>query len=224
MNNTNSHLLLDKKSLKRISIQELMDNTDLLSKFNYDLMHGAVCVIPTDTMYGFAADSSQIDAVEKIYKIKNRDKDKPLILFVSKLADFECLGLEMPKKLQKQLTEFWPGALTAIIKTPQSKNPQLKAFNSPSIGIRIPDHSKLLHLLEQYPQFFLTTSVNKSEQPPLLSPNAIEEEFGNKIDWLIEDGEYDKVSSPSTIVDFTKAVPTILRQGKRKFSINLTDK
>ena len=205
--------------MKRIFISSLLTDKKLKEEFYNDMQNGAVSIIPTDTLYGFAVDASIPRAVEKIYSIKKRNHNKPLILFISALNDLAKLPIKVNQKYLNKLEKIWPNDLTVITKYINKENKFIKDFCFKTIGLRMPKHAKLLQLLNEYPGFFMTTSANRSECIPLLSGDEIEQEFQNEVDWLIEDNFYDKIPIPSTIIDITKPNSKILREGKQKFDI-----
>lgn len=197
--------------MKRIKIKELLSDKSSLKQFCEDMKNGAVAVIPTDTLYGFAVSYNSKEAVEKVYQIKNRDSRKPLILFVTDVKELDKLGLKANEESKAIINSNWPGGLTAVLQKPSYG--ELSDFNFPTIGVRAPNHEELLELLSILPVKLLTTSANRSGAPSDTNPDNIEEEFKSEIDWLIEDGIL-PCGVPSTVVDFTSKPPKILRQGK----------
>lgn len=197
--------------MKRINIRDLLSDEVYLNQFCEDMKNGAVAVIPTDTLYGFAVSYNSKEAIDKVYKIKNRDARKPLILFVTKVEELNNLGLNTSAENQRIINNNWPGALTAVLKKPS--NGELANFNYPTIGVRAPNHKELLKLLNLLPVKLLTTSANRSGAPSDTNPDIIADEFSNEIDWLVEDGIL-PCGVPSTVVDFTAIPYKILRQGK----------
>ena len=197
--------------MKRIKIHDLLADKDILNQFCKDIKNGAVAVVPTDTLYGFAVSYDSEEAIDKVYKIKNRDSQKPLILFVSKFEDLDSLYLKASETAKETIVKNWPGALTAILAKPSKGN--LTNFRFPTIGVRAPAHKDLLKLLDILPTKLLTTSANRSGAPSDTNPDNIEKEFKNEIDWLVEDGILPS-GVPSTVVDFTVIPHKILRQGK----------
>ena len=197
--------------MKKIKIDDLLSNNDALTQFCKDIENGAVAVIPTDTLYGFAVSYNSKSAVDKVYKIKNRDSRKPLILFVSNVDELDNLGLKTTENNRKIINNNWPGGLTAVLQKPATG--ELSNFNYPTIGVRAPNHKSLLKLIDLLPVKLLTTSANRSGAPSDTNPENIEKEFSEEIDWLIEDGILPS-AVPSTVVDFSVEPPKILRQGK----------
>ena len=197
--------------MKRIKIQDLLSDENSLNLFCNDIKNGAIAVIPTDTLYGFAVSYDSEEAINKVYKIKNRDSQKPLILFVTKFEDLDSLGLKVSESAKEAIVKNWPGALTAILTKPSTG--KLSNFRFQTIGVRAPAHNYLLKLLDILPTKVLTTSANRSGAPSDTNPDNIEKEFHNEIDWLIEDGILPS-GVPSTVADFTSFPHKILRQGK----------
>ena len=197
--------------MKRIKIQDLLSDENSLNLFCNDIKNGAIAVIPTDTLYGFAVSYDSEEAINKVYKIKNRDSQKPLILFVTKFEDLDSLGLKVSESAKEAIVKNWPGALTAILTKPSTG--KLSNFRFQTIGVRAPAHKYLLKLLDILPTKVLTTSANRSGAPSDTNPDNIEKEFHNEIDWLIEDGILPS-GVPSTVADFTSFPHKILRQGK----------
>ncbi len=197
--------------MKRIKIKDLLSDKSSLDQFCKDMKDGAVSVIPTDTLYGFAVSYESKEAIEKVYQIKNRDSRKPLILFVTNVKELDSLGLEADKESKAIINANWPGGLTAILQKPSSG--ELSDFSFPTIGVRAPNHKELLELLGYLPVKLLTTSANRSGAPSDIDPDVIEKEFSKEIDWLIDDGILPS-GVPSTVADFTCYPPKILRQGK----------
>lgn len=199
--------------MKRVTVDQLLKDKQLWNEFSVSLQNGAVAVIPTDTLYGFAVAADCEKAVARVYEIKNRSSRKPLILFVDRIEELASLGFTLDAKLSQQLKKYWPGALTAIL--PASGHRLLSAFNFPTMGVRIPDHKMLLEILHRLSVRLLTTSANRSGDPSDVNPDVIAAEFAGEIDWLIDGGILPE-GLASTVADFTQSPPVILRQGKIK--------
>jgi len=199
--------------MKRVSVDQLLKDKQLWNEFSVSLQNGAVAVIPTDTLYGFAVAADCEKAVARVYEIKNRSSRKPLILFVDRIEELAKLGFELKDGLPEQLKKYWPGALTAVLPAPG--HPQLCAFNFSTMGVRIPNHQMLLEIIRRLPVRLLTTSANRSGDPSDVNPDVIAAEFAGEIDWLVDDGILPE-GVASTVADFTQSPPVILRQGKIK--------
>lgn len=199
--------------MKRLKIEELLRDASLFEKFCEDMQNASVAVIPTDTLYGFAVAANCEEAVEKVYRIKNRSGSKPLILFVHDVAELARLGFRADTETIETLKKHWPEALTGILAAPSQ--PAIKAFTFEKIGVRMPDHEPLLQLLSRLPFKLLTTSANRSGDPSDRNPDLIADEFAAEIDWLLDGGILPEAMA-STVADFTVIPPVVLRQGKIK--------
>lgn len=197
----------------RIGLDEFLRSPRHFDTFVQDLKGGLVAAIPTDTLYGFAVDGDSQTGIKKVYSIKSREEEKPLILFLDSLSALKALKIFPGTAILELLEKCWPGPLTAVFPRPSTLFP---AFGHKTIGIRVPDHPELLSVLKRYPGYLLTTSANRSGEPPLFSPGKIEEQFSSEISWIL-DGGIIPLSDPSTVADMSKWPPKILRQGKIHF-------
>ncbi len=183
------------------------------------LKRGGIIICPTDTVYGFLADAQNKKAVEKIYKIKNRPKSKPLSLFVKDLKMAGELA-EIDARQEKVVRKFWPGKYTFILKRKINTRTNLTAVKfvrvygvkKDSIALRIPNHPFLQKLLKKIDRPLVQTSVNISAQEPLNSIADILAIFErNGLVGLIIDGGDIKSAKASKIIDFTTRNLTRLR-------------
>lgn len=195
--------------MRRVAIPALLGDPTQWEAFVHDLRQGGVAALPTDTVYGLAADATSGQGIRAIYEMKGREDRKPLILFLAEIDQLGALGIRPDGAQANLLSTFWPGPLTAIFPTPTEWQAR---FPFPTLGIRVPDHSEVRALLAAYPGFLLTTSCNKSGQPPLMDPDAIAGEFAAPLAWLLDGGPL-VPSPPSTVLDLTASPPRILREG-----------
>ncbi len=175
-------------------------------------LKGKVIVFPTDTVYGLGCQIDDIDAIKKIYEIKNRDYSKPLAV----LAPNNDIGkyVENVNKKAKDLMEkYWPGALTIIFNKSDIVS-DLVTANLKSIGIRVPNNEIALQILNRF-GLMCTTSINISGMPPLNNINDIIKYFEDKIDYLVIDACTLSKNS-STVVDARSNDLIILRSGDIK--------
>ena len=167
------------------------------------IKEGMVLVCPTDTVYGLVCDAGDKKAVEGLYKIKKRPKNKPIPVFVSNIKMAQSIAM-IDSKQEKYLKKIWPGPLTAVLKEKNNKG---------AIGIRIPNHQWLLHLVEQVNGPLAETSANISGSPALTKINDVLVQFRgqeNQPDLVIDGGDLPS-SKPSTVVDLRFSPPKILR-------------
>ena len=165
------------------------------------LKNGAVLVCPTDTVYGLACDALNEKAVEKIYKIKKRPKNKPLSVFVKDLKMAKEIA-EIGEKQEKILKKYWPGKFTFVLNKKNKKG---------TIALRIPKYKFLNDLLKKINNPLAQTSANISGQLPLIKISDIISQFG-KLDILAIDAGDLKKSKPSKIIYLTSNKIKILRK------------
>jgi len=168
------------------------------------LKNGGLVICPTDTVYGFLADVSNKKAVDKIFKLKKRPRSKPLPVFVKDIKMAKELA-EISKNQEKTLKKYWPGKYTFILKA-KSYKLQVKS----SVAIRIPKHKFLNDLLKKINKPLAQTSVNISGQPALNRIKEIIEQFGDKVDLIIDEGNLSQ-RKPSKIIDLTAGRGKVLR-------------
>jgi L-threonylcarbamoyladenylate synthase len=194
----------------KITIPRLLGDPSLWDTFVAEMKKGAVAALPTDTLYGLAADAESPAGVRAIYEAKGRGEEKPLILFLPDADGLARLGIVPEPRVRRLLDRSWPGGVTAVFALPGHPLP---AFTFPSLGVRVPNHPELLRLLHRYPGGLLTTSANRSGQPPLPDADSIIETFGPAVPCGLDGGRLEP-SPPSTVADVSVWPPRILRQGK----------
>ncbi|MGL5041739.1 MAG: L-threonylcarbamoyladenylate synthase [Culicoidibacterales bacterium] len=179
--------------------------TDDLQVLRQAFIEGQIIAVPTDTVLGFIVDGNNAAAVEKLYLLKNRPKDKPLIVLIDEVAQLEPL-IQKPTVFVKQVMErFWPGKLTIVLKS--------KLGTTDSIAIRAPKHKQLKELLKILPGLVVSTSANISNEPVANSVSELVAIFGEQI--IIWDTALPaQTKIASTIIDCTNDnYWTMLRQG-----------
>ena len=175
------------------------------------LNSGGVIAFPTDTFYGLGADPFNPDALAKIFRIKQRPADKPLLALIHTLGQLEDLTQEVTDNARKLMEHFWPGPLTLIFKAAPGLPDTLTAGTG-TIGIRLPSHLSIHKLLEKLNRPLTAPSANISGTGELRTAQEVERALGDKID-LIVDGGPAPGGKPSTVLDTTTNPPTLLREG-----------
>lgn len=175
------------------------------------LRRGKICILPTDTVYGFSgiaewSGEQKFCTDEKIRSIKGRAEEKPLIQLVCDPDEIaQYASCEIPPALKRK----WPGALTVIVPV-KAGIPFAK--KCPSVAFRCPGDSWLRAVIRECGAPVYSTSVNRSGSPALGTLYEIEREFGAEVD-LIVDGGCASGSLPSTLVQLRDSGWTVLRQG-----------
>lgn len=172
-------------------------------------LRGKIICFPTDTVYGIGAMIDDSEAIEKIYAMKKRDKDKPLANLCSNIDQIYEYVENIPDKAYEIMNKFWPGALTIIFK----KKKDIYVKNTiDTIGFRMPNSKIALDIIDHF-SIMSTTSVNLTGERELNCVDDIEKEFSNDIDYLIINSAL-LSNIPSTVVDASNKDLKILRQGK----------
>lgn len=167
-----------------------------------------VIIFPTDTVYGIGASVYDTKGMERIYKIKNRPKSKPLAVLCANLEQIKDICF-VSRDAQKLINEFLPGPLTIILK---SKDKVKETFGHDTIGVRIPNYKLALEILEKEGAF-ATTSVNESGKPSINDYEIIKEEYRNLVDEIFAPTGEATSSLASTVIDLTNEKPKMLREG-----------
>lgn len=180
------------------------------------LKSGGVVVYPTDTLYALGVNAMEPAAVERIFKIKNRAREKPLPLAVKNLKWAKELA-HIYKKEEKILNSVWPGAITVILPK-RNIVPDIVTAGKPSVALRMPDYPLIDNLLGLFGYPISSTSANISGEKGIGKISEIIEIFQDnyyKPDLVIDAGDLPE-SEPSTILDLTSDRPKILRVGPVK--------
>lgn len=175
------------------------------------LLAGKVIAIPTETVYGLAANAYNMDAVLKIFDIKARPLFNPLIVHTYDLNNVRTFTEDIPDAALLLAKAFWPGPLTLLLpKKPII--PDLVTAGSPYVGVRVPCHDIALDLLKQLPFPLAAPSANPFGYISPITPQHVAAQLGNKLDYILDGGAC-RVGIESTIVSFAEKIPTVLRLG-----------
>jgi L-threonylcarbamoyladenylate synthase len=175
------------------------------------IKNGGLAAVPTETVYGLAANGLDAAAVEKIYEVKNRPETKPISLLVSGIDDVERFCLDVPGAAYDLAQAFWPGPLTMVL-FKKTNVPDIVTAGGQTVGVRCPDHPKTLALLRLAGVPLATPSANLSGQPSPKNVEDVLKVFDGKIEAAIDGGPC-TVGIESTVLDLTVSPPKILRQG-----------
>jgi L-threonylcarbamoyladenylate synthase len=177
------------------------------------LRKGGVVAIPTETVYGLAADASNPAAVKRIFEIKGRPADHPLIVHIADESQLAHWAREVPKSAKLLARQFWPGPLTLIL----PRSPHVSdgiTGGQDTVGLRVPDHPVALKLLRAMgPQGGLAApSANRYGRISPTTAAHVREELGDRVDMILDGGPC-QVGLESTIVSCVGDTVTILRPG-----------
>lgn len=170
---------------------------------------GEVVAFPTETVYGLGADAWNPSAIKKVFEVKGRPSDNPLIVHVSSEEHILDFAKTLPDEAHLLIKEFWPGPLSLIL---YKKDQVLDAVTAglPTVAIRMPDHEIALEFISKTGPL-VAPSANKSGRPSPTKAEHVKSDLGN--DFPIIDGKATKVGLESTVLDLTGEHPEILRPG-----------
>lgn len=180
------------------------------------LAAGELVGLPTETVYGLAADASQDDAVAKIFRLKGRPTGHPLIVHLHCAEQLREWACEIPQEARDLARAFWPGPLTIILPRASTVSTAVTGGH-PTVGLRVPAHPVAQALLQRFGQShsgaLAAPSANRFGRVSPTTAAHVRAEFGDELD-LVLDGGPCQVGIESTIVDCSHGAPSILRPGQ----------
>jgi L-threonylcarbamoyladenylate synthase len=207
-------------------IIELMTNGQFVSNCTADAMaraaqslkSGALVAFPTETVYGLGADASNAAAVARIYQVKGRPADHPLIVHVGDMQDIADWSDDIPDYAISLARAFWPGPMTLILKR-SSLAQDFITGGQETVGLRVPNHTVALALLNEFKKIggkgIAAPSANRFGHVSPTTAQAVSDELSQYLapEDLLLDGGPSLVGVESTIIDCTTESPKILRPG-----------
>ena len=167
--------------------------------------------IPTETVYGLAANALDANAVRTIFETKGRPAFNPLIVHIHEMEQLPVLAKDIPENAYKLAKAFWPGPLTLIL-SKQDVVPDIITAGKATVGIRMPNHAMTLQLLKGLPFPLAAPSANPFTRISPTSAKHVEDYFGNQISAILDGGTCE-VGLESTIVGFDGETPILYRKG-----------
>ena len=183
-----------------------------------NLLAGNLVAFPTETVYGLGADACNTDAVARIYSVKGRPADHPLIVHVASMDALGDWASDVPEYAISLARDFWPGPMTLIMKRSALAG-DFVTGGQDTVGVRVPDHAVALELLLAFAQIggkgIAAPSANRFGNVSPTAAQAVEDELSKYLadaDQILDGGPC-QVGVESTIIDCTGDVPRILRPG-----------
>jgi L-threonylcarbamoyladenylate synthase len=182
------------------------------------LRDGGLVALPTETVYGLGADATNKSAVARIYKVKGRPADHPLIVHIHSMQSLGDWADEVPSYAISLARNFWPGPMTLVLKRSILAE-DFVTGGQPTVGLRVPDHVVALALLSAFEKIggkgIAAPSANRFGHVSPTTAQAVHEELGEYLEERdqILDGGPSTVGLESTIIDCTSEAPRILRPG-----------
>ncbi|MFA5287565.1 MAG: L-threonylcarbamoyladenylate synthase [Candidatus Omnitrophota bacterium] len=194
---------MNQAKIVRINPKQIKD--DYIREAARILKSGGLVIIPTETVYGIAANMLNQKAVDRLYEIKKRPKDKPLSIHIAKKEKVEDFAGNIPISAYKLMDKFWPGPLTLI----------LKAIEGGSVGLRMPDNEIALRIIAEAHDPIVCPSANLSGNPAPIDFEEAIKDLDGLVDFAIDAGPA-KLGLESSIVDLRIDQPVIIRTGAIK--------
>ncbi len=182
-----------------------------IAKAREALMRGGLVAIPTETVYGLAANALDADAVLSIFEAKERPAFDPLIVHIGSMAQLNDLVSSFPERAQQLATAFWPGPLTLVLpKKPVV--PDLVTSGLPKVGVRMPSHPLAQKLLQSLPFPLAAPSANPFGYISPTTARHVADQLGDRVDYILDGGPCE-IGLESTIVSFAGDEVHVLRLG-----------
>jgi len=181
----------------------------LISKIVDILEKGGVIAYPTDTTYGIGCSIMSKRGIERIYSIKQREKNKPFSFICSDLSDIARYA-RVSNFQYKVMKRFLPGAYTFVLNATNIV-PGLLVTKQKTVGIRIPDNRICLAIVQALGHPIITTSANRSGEEPIGDPKAVDHEMGKLLDLVVDGGNLS--AAVSSVVSLIDDIPIVLRKG-----------
>jgi L-threonylcarbamoyladenylate synthase len=175
------------------------------------LRAGGLVAFPTETVYGLGADASSAAAVARLYAVKGRPADHPVIVHLDSLERALAWARDVPKEARLLAEHFWPGPLTLILKR-SDKAKDFVTGGQPSVGIRVPSHPVAQALLKEFGGGVAAPSANRFGRISPTTAAHVREDLGSDVDLVLEGGP-SEVGIESTIVDLSGGRAVLLRPG-----------
>ena len=185
--------------------------SDNISQAAHFLKIGKAVAIPTETVYGLAANIYNEQAIRSIFELKERPLNNPLIVHIHSFDQLEEIAVDIPGVAYQLAKTFWPGPLTLVL----DKNPSIPdviTANKPTVGIRMPNHPVTLELLKSIDFPLAAPSANPFKRISPTNPERVFEYFENKLPFILNGGECEN-GIESTIIGFREGKPIIYRLG-----------
>lgn len=196
--------------MERYTTQGEDDRESAVEAAALALQRGGLAVVPTDTVYGIAADAFDPAAVRALLAAKGRGREMPPPVLVSAATTLDALAVRVPGYARALVDEFWPGPLTLVCHQQTSLQWDLGETRG-TVAVRMPDHALTREILERTGPLAVS-SANKTGMPAATDADQAEEMLGEDVDVIVDDGE-SPGGEASTIVDVTGTQGRVLRLG-----------
>lgn len=196
--------------VKLIRVDPLNPRREDIEEAARAIKAGGLVAFPTETVYGLGADAFNENASAKVFKVKGRPADNPLIVHVSSVEMALNIG-DLPDRVVDIAKRVWPGPITFVVKK-KAELPAVVTAGLPTVALRCPAHPVALRLIEEAGTPIAAPSANKAGRPSPTEASHVLEDLGDSVDVLLDAGRT-FFGVESTIIDVTKEPPVLLRPG-----------
>jgi len=197
--------------MTRLQVDPASPDMTVLEQAAQVIRGGGVIALPTDTLYGLAADPFRTNAVAHVFAAKGRSAGRGLPLIAADMSQIEASLGRLPPIGARLAQAFWPGPLTLLIVAPPTLPVEVTGGTG-RVGIRVPAHAVARTLCFACGIPLTATSANLSDERPTSDPDEVERALRDRIDLLLDAGRTTG-GAPSTIVDVTGSTPQLVRTG-----------
>jgi L-threonylcarbamoyladenylate synthase len=176
------------------------------------LRRGGLVAFPTETVYGLGADASNPGAVARIYAVKGRPSNHPVIVHIGDRGQLSRWTREVPESARELAERFWPGPLTLVLRRASGVSDKLTGGQD-TIGLRVPGHRVALALLHEFGGGIAAPSANRFGRISPTTAEHVRQDLGAEVD-LVLDGGACEIGIESTIIDVSRGHPVLLRPGR----------
>lgn len=198
-------------TLARVRIHDVAQDLEAgIAAAERAVRDGRLIVLPTDTVYGVAANAFAPAAVQRLLEAKGRTRQKPPPVLVGRTGTLDALAIDIPGWLRRMLDELWPGALTVVLRAQPSLTWDLGETHG-TVAVRVPGDERARRLLDVTGPLAVS-SANRTGEPAATTVEQAQAMLGESVAVYLDGGPSGQ-AVPSTILDVTATTPRILRQG-----------
>jgi len=191
--------------------QDELDNPMVLDHLRAIILRGGLVVFPTETVYGIGGNALDKEASQRIYAVKGRPSDNPLIVHIERPEELDRYAATIPTTAELLTKRFWPGPLTLILKK-RANVPDATTAGLDTVAIRCPSHPVAQKLIRACGVPIAAPSANLSGRPSSTAFSHVVADLNGRVDAIIDGGD-SPIGLESTVLDLTSEIPTILRPG-----------
>lgn len=202
--------------MRRVFVDPEAPQRDAIEEAAKWILTAGVVAIPTDTLYGLAADPFSADAVARVFAVKGRSAEQALPLVAADGSQVAAHLGRLSGYAEALAARYWPGPLTLLVAAPRAVVRAVSGGTG-NVGVRVPASAVTRAICNAVGRPITATSANRSGESPTADPAVVEQTIGDRIDLLIDAG-HTPGGAPSTIVDATGGYPVLVREGAVSWS------